>query len=282
MDFIYFLGRLHVLALHLPIGILYVVILMELLARIPRFAALRSTATFLWGAAAVTAIITVTMGLMHASEGGFTGESLQRHRFLGILIAVASTALWVFRAKGFNAYQKLQPVTGVLMLLLVAVTGHYGGNMTHGSTYLIEYAPAFLKKLAGEEVRAKATSATDADVFADVVQPMLEQRCGSCHWVDTRKGGLSFSTYERLMEGGEMFPAVVPKDLMQSELYARVKLPSTSDDYMPKEGKTPLSADQLAIIKWWIEAGAPGTGAVGTLSPPAEVAALISKELGIK
>ena len=282
MDFIYFLGRLHVLALHLPIGILYIVILMEFLARMPRFAALRSTATFLWGAAAVTAIITVVMGLMHASEGGFTGESLQRHRFLGILIAVASTAIWVFRARGFNAYQKLQPVTGVFMLLLVALTGHYGGNMTHGSTYLVEYAPAVLKRLTGEEVREKASSAAEADVFVDVVQPMLELRCGSCHGEDTRKGSLSFATYELLMEGGEMFPAVVPKDLMQSELYARVMLPATSDDYMPKEGKTPLSADQIAIIKWWIEAGAPGMGAVGTLNPPADVAALISKELGLK
>jgi hypothetical protein len=51
---------------------------------------------------------------------------------------------------------------------------------------------------------------------------------------------------------------------------------------MPKEGKTPLSADQIAIIKWWIEAGAPGTGPVSTLNPPADIAALISKELGIE
>lgn len=78
-----------------------------------------------------------------------------------------------------------------------------------------------------------------------------------------------------------MFPAVVPKDLMQSELYARVNLPDTSEDYMPKEGKTPLSADQIKIIKWWIEAGAPGTGAVGTLNPPEDVSGLISKELGL-
>jgi uncharacterized membrane protein len=282
MDFIYFVGRFHVLALHLPIGIIYAVVLLEFLARKPRFAGLAAAANYLWAAAAVTAVITVAMGLMHASEGGFTGESLERHRMYGIAIAVASIALWIFRVKNLDTYRTLQPVTGIIMVVLVAMTGHYGGNMTHGSTYLVEYAPAPLKRLAGMEVREKASSAADADVFADVVHPMLELRCGSCHGEDTRKGKLSFATYELLMEGGEMFPAVVPKDLMQSELYARVMLPPTSDDYMPKEGKTPLTADQIAIIKWWIEAGAPGTGAVGTLNPPAEVTALISKELGIQ
>ena len=281
MDFIYFLGRLHVLALHLPIGIIYVVVLLEFLARKPRFSGLSLAATFLWGAAAITAIVTVVMGLMHAAEGGFAGESLDRHRLFGILIAVASTGLWIFRARGVNAYRKLQPLTGVVMLILVAITGHYGGNMTHGSTYLVEYAPAPLKRLAGMEVRERVTSAATADVFADVVHPMLELRCGSCHGVDTRKGKLSFATYDLLMEGGEMFPAVVPGDLTQSELYARVTLPETSDDYMPKEGKTPLTADQISIIKWWIEAGAPGVGAVSSLNPPEDVAALIASELGL-
>lgn len=281
MDFIYFLGRLHVLALHLPIGIIYVVVLLEFLARKPRFAALGSAATFLWGAASITAIITVVFGLMHATEGGFTGESFERHRLLGILIAVGATAMWAFRAKALPAYLKLQPVTGVAALLLVAITGHYGGNMTHGSTYLVEYAPAPLKRLAGMEVREKASSAAEADVFADVVHPMLEERCGSCHGTDTRKGSLSFATYDLTMAGGEMFPAVVPGDLQQSEAYARVMLPKDNPDYMPKEDKTPLTPEQIRILAWWIEAGAPGSGAVASLNPPEDIAALISGELGL-
>ena len=164
MDFIYFLGRFHVLALHLPIGIIYAVVLLEFLARKPRFAGLAAAANYLWGAAAVTAVITVAMGLMHASEGGFTGESLERHRIYGIVVALASIALWIFRVKSLDTYRTLQPVTGIIMVVLVAMTGHYGGNMTHGSTYLVEYAPAPLKRLAGMEVREKASSATDAEV----------------------------------------------------------------------------------------------------------------------
>lgn len=281
MDFIYFLGRFHVLALHLPIGIIYVVVLLEFLARKPRFAALASAATFLWGAAAITSILTVAFGLMHASEGGFSGESFERHRLLGILIAIGSTAMWIYRAKALNSYRKWQPATGVIALLLVAITGHYGGNMTHGTTYLVEYAPAPLKRLAGLEVREQASSAMTADVFADVIHPMLDQRCASCHGTDTRKGRLSVATYDLLMEGGEMYPAVVPNDLKQSELYARITLPQTSDDFMPKEGKTPLTADQVKIIGWWIEAGAPGSGAVESLNPPADIAALISTQLGL-
>lgn len=279
MDFIYFLGRFHVLALHLPIGIIYVVVLLEFLARKPKFAAWAPAATFLWGAAAITAVITVAFGLMHAQEGGFVGASFERHRLLGILIAAGSIAIWIFRAKALPVYQKIQPLTGVAALLLVAVTGHYGGNMTHGDTYLVEYAPAALKRLAGLEIREKATSAAEADVFVDVVHPMLEERCGSCHGEDTRKGRLSFATYELTMAGGEMFPAVVPGDLGQSELIVRVNLPSDHPDYMPKEGKTPLTGEQIRIITWWIEAGAPGAGSIASLNPPAEILELVSAEL---
>ena len=56
MEFVYFLGRFHVLALHLPIGLVLAAIVLDFLARKPRFEPLGAARTFLWSGAAVTAI----------------------------------------------------------------------------------------------------------------------------------------------------------------------------------------------------------------------------------
>ena len=42
---------------------------------------------------------------------------------------------------------------GIAMLALVSITGHYGGNLTHGTTFLGEYAPSFLRSLIGAAPR---------------------------------------------------------------------------------------------------------------------------------
>jgi hypothetical protein len=50
---------------------------------------------------------------------------------------------------------------------------------------------------------------------------------------------------------------------------------------MPAEGKTPLTDDQVAIIRWWIEAGAPNGGTVGGLEVPPEMRETLTNELGV-
>ena len=280
MHWIYFFGRFHILAVHLPIGIIYVTVILEFLARRPRFAALAGAANYLWAAAAITAIGTVALGLAHSTEGGFDAYTLNRHRALGISVAVLATALFCLRVRRPALYQRSQVFTGLLALVLVAVTGHYGGSLTHGSTYLFEYAPPALQRIAGLQIsNKKPVKTADADVFADVVHPILQLRCSGCHGDTTQKGKLSFSTYARTMQGGEDYPAVVPGDLKQSELYYRVTLPHDSKDFMPRDNKTPLTPDQVRIIGWWIQAGAPGSGAVGTLKPPADILKLIDQQL---
>ena len=57
-DFVFFLGRFHVLALHLPIGIVIAAVVLDWLARRPRYATLAQASPFLWGAAALSAVFT--------------------------------------------------------------------------------------------------------------------------------------------------------------------------------------------------------------------------------
>lgn len=279
MAWIYFLGRFHVVVLHLPIGILCLAVLVDFLARWPRHQALAAAGPLLWGATALTAIATVALGLAHFAEGGFSGPDVERHRALGISVALLATLLWIWRVRGAARYQLWQPLTGIVALVLVTLTGHFGGALTHGPAFLTERAPAALRALLGlGAVRAKSADVAGAQLFDDLVHPLLMLRCGSCHGESTRKGKLSFASYDLTMAGGEDFPAVVPGDLVQSELYARVTMPRDNKDAMPKDNKTPLTADQVRLIAWWIQAGAPRSGTVSQLQAPAELLPVLAAE----
>ena len=158
---------------------------------------------------------------------------------------------------------------GIAMLALVSITGHYGGNLTHGTTFLGEYAPSFLRGLIGAAPRRPTrTSVAAADPYLDVVQPLLEQRCGTCHNDDKRKGGFSVGSYDSTLVGGDTGRAIVPGNLEASELIYRTGLPPDDEAFMPAEGKTPLTAEQVEILRWWVGAGAPHDTTVGAIGAP--------------
>jgi hypothetical protein len=168
-------------------------------------------------------------------------------------------------------------------MVLVSATGHYGGNITHGSTYLFEYAPGFIRALHGME--ARRSSVTDlalADPYFDIVKPITDERCMSCHNDDRRRGELSMATYESLIAGGEFLPVIVAGDSASSSFIQRIRLPHDGDDFMPAEGKTPLTARQTDIFEWWVNAGAPANTTVGAMGVSADVEAMLKEELGIR
>src|SRR5215207_8719131 len=151
-EFGFFLGRFHVLALHLPIGIVIAAVVLDWIARRPRYAALAQAAPFLWAAAAISAVLTALLGYLHFGEGSFTGPSADAHRLWGTVTAVAAVGGWWLAARNAGA-GAIRLAAGIAMLALVSITGHYGGNLTHGTTFLGEYAPSFLRSLIGAAPR---------------------------------------------------------------------------------------------------------------------------------
>jgi hypothetical protein len=87
------------------------------------------------------------------------------------------------------------------------------------------------------------------------------------------------------MRGGKDGPVVRAGDVSGSDLFRRVNLPPGRDDYMPKEGKQPLSPDQLKVIELWIGAGVSPILAVDAIkdapvtSPSATVADVVFEEV---
>jgi hypothetical protein len=117
--------------------------------------------------------------------------------------AAAVVAAAVLRQLRPGAYKFAHVPITVALVVLVTLTGHYGGNITHGSEFLVEYAPEPLRRLAGEEARRViVTDPAKADAYLDVVQPVFDAHCTVCHNDSRKKGGLSLAGRARLMAGG--------------------------------------------------------------------------------
>jgi hypothetical protein len=88
--------------------------------------------------------------------------------------------------------------------------------------------------------------------FAQDVRPILQASCEICHG-DMRTSGLDLRTRDTALKGGNHGVAIVPGSAEQSRLYRRIA--GLEQPSMPKEGQ-PLSAQQVALIKAWIDQGA--------------------------
>jgi len=86
--------------------------------------------------------------------------------------------------------------------------------------------------------------------FSHEVAPILARRCLSCHGSRVSKGRIDLETYAGIMRGGVNGEIVVPEDAESSTLYLAVE-----DETMP-EDDTPLTEEEMAIIKTWIDLGA--------------------------
>jgi hypothetical protein len=93
---------------------------------------------------------------------------------------------------------------------------------------------------------------TDESLFREKVAPVLEARCLRCHGDITSKGDLNLTTAADVLKGGHSGPAVVPDHPDESLLLDKI---AGDPPEMPLKEK-PLSRQEVAGIRAWIEAGA--------------------------
>src|SRR6185369_11092161 len=85
-------------------------------------------------------------------------------------------------------------------------------------------------------------------------KPLLDSRCISCHGLDKVKGGLRLDSRAAVLKGGENGPALVPGKPADSLLLQAV-MHSKKDLEMPPKER--LTSNDVAVLKRWIEDGAP-------------------------
>lgn len=289
-DFVLFVGRFHPLVVHLPIGFLVLAVIVAFVSKLEKFQKLEVALDFILLLGAISAILACALGFMLSQGGDYDPNTLFWHQWLGIGLAVVSVVLYCIRTKapqvGGISAKLNSSYAFVLILVLLTFTGHYGGNLTHGSTYLLQYAPDPIRIMAGMGPKAvprpPVTVLDSADIFLDVIHPVIQSKCSSCHNQDKTKGQLLLTTYENMLLGGEEGPSLVPGDLERSLMYQRVTLPSTHGDYMPAEGKTGLTDDELAILEWWITNDAPPSMQLAFMQVEIDISPKLERVLGVR
>ena len=61
-------------------------------------------------------------------------------------------------------------------------------------------------------LRAETPNSADGEFFEKEVRPLLVEHCFKCHGNGKAKGGLSLSSREGILKGGDSGPAVIPND----------------------------------------------------------------------
>jgi uncharacterized membrane protein len=260
------LGHFHVVLVHLPIGILLLACVFQWLERLPKFSSLSSATHIALLIGMICAILAALTGYLLSFSGDYDEGLVITHQWFGISVAAVSIAMFYFHSKA--APFKTQVSVSILLFVLIVITGHLGGALTHGSDYLTKSW-----NLSPDTVvqRKPIPNVQEAMVYSDIIQPVLQTRCYSCHGKNKQKGKLRMDDSLRLMKGGKDGPVILPGNAEKSEMVKRLSLPRGDDDHMPPTEKPQPTEQEIALIHWWIAAGAPFDKKVKQLDQPEEL-----------
>ena len=220
-------------------------------------------AIIFWGM--LSAVAAAATGLALASNGDYEEELVEPHEWSGIALAALSIALYVLYRK--NVKNSVKKLFSLVILILIFVTGHFGGSITHGSEFITA-------GLTGEQEAPEMKPIPNIQqtmVYTDVVQPLLKSRCYNCHGSRKQKGKLRLDEQEFILKGGESGKTVVPGSPEESEMIERLLLPLNDDDHMPPKGKTQLTKEQIEMLEWWVSTGADFHKRVNELKQPESI-----------
>ncbi len=329
-----FVGRFHPIVLHLPVGALGLLCLMELLCLTRRGEqSLGAGALLTLWVGAAGSVMAVLAGIMLSREGGYEGGNFTLHQTLAIVGTSGVLLALVIRlfsmSQGNRELMHAYRAVFLGSFGLMGLGAHFGGNMSHGSKFLTEHAPEPMKsQMIGMEkwmlsfvekpkapapaqpalpstaptaptppapaptpppalattptppvnsaptpappaMTAEPTEATKL-VFQHVILPIFEAKCNKCHNEDKSKGDLRLDTYEMAMKGGENGNNLVAGKPDESLTIQRILLPMDDDEHMPPEGKEQVTPAELAVLRYWIQAGASATQKVSEAQFPPE------------
>jgi uncharacterized membrane protein len=244
------IGRMHPLILHFPIVILLIAMLMEFFRFKSENAANTFYRNFLQNLLLVGTLfagVTVIMGLFLSREEGYSGDTLLWHKWTGAgIFFIASLIYWLRESPWYKA--PVAKVGALLTVVGLVLTGHYGAVLTHGDNFIFE--PILSSRAAAPVPLDKAV------VFDDVIKPILDQKCVSCHNADKLKGQLMLTDAQSMLKGGKSGKLFVPGNPQISLLLERVHLPLEDKKRMPPSGKPQLTTEEVQLLALWVKANA--------------------------
>jgi uncharacterized membrane protein len=289
-DWAMFFGHFHPVVVHLPIGMLMIAAIFEFISRKKGLEVLQpAIAPILWWGM-ITAIISCIFGYLLSTSGEYSEDTLFWHQWMGIGVALVALGAWYMKKNWQHdaGLKKVYMPSIYGLVILLTGTGHLGGNMTHGEDYLYTYTPEPFRSIAGLPPRTSGTGGgakkieniEQALVYQDIIAPVMEQKCWSCHNANKIKGQLRMDKIELLAKGGENGPIFKANDPENSEMLKRVLLDIEDEHHMPPKGKTPMTEQEIALLHWWIKSGAKFDTKVAQAKPDEKIKPILAALAG--
>jgi uncharacterized membrane protein len=264
-----FIGHLHPVIVHLPIGILLLGVFMMAYEHYSG-ADFKTPISFAFLVGSISAVLACIAGWILSNSGEYDALLVQKHQWTGIATAILGLLAYVLKQ-----YRK---ILSILLTLLVFITGHYGGTLTHGENYLFNSnenantIPSDTLKGASKKITQTISSGKDSisivkyNLYKDEVAPILKLRCYNCHAALKQKNGLRLDGEMFIKKGGKNGKIFVAGNAFKSPLYTSLLLPLDDEKHMPPKGKHQLNQNEILIIERWIKSGASFEDIIDTIS----------------
>ena len=250
-----FLGSLHPLIVHLPIGIVLLTIAIDVFMR-NKNNSVQRVITMGWFFSFYSGLLAALFGWFLGDNGYYLESQINIHKWSGIAFVSICFIIWLLRYTNFRFSKSFNRSINLTSIILLMITGHFGGEMTHGQNYLFENLPYTQKKISVTTLSETKRSNNDSlFVYEDLIHPVLEEKCIACHNQNLASGGLNMSSIESMIKGGNSGAGIQNGNPFESLIYKRVSFPHDHPKFMPPTG-VPLSYDQIATLEWWIDNGA--------------------------
>jgi uncharacterized membrane protein len=263
-----FIGHFHPVLVHLPIGFILAGLLLLWLSRKPKYAGLLPAIPVIlfWGA--VMATVSCITGYLLSMSDDYESNLVGWHQWMGIGVALLSWVLWLNQKRKVDGFDRA--LISIALFGMIIITGHLGGSLTHGSGYL-SFANIYGSDSGSVASIKPLPNVQEAMAYQDVVKPILETKCYSCHGANKQKGKLRMDDSLALMKGGKDGEIIEPHDAANSEMIKRLLLPVDNEDHMPPKEKPQPTESQIALLHWWINNGAAFNGKVKDFEQPGKI-----------
>jgi len=202
----------------------------------------------------ISAIVSCITGYILSQTGDYDESTVNLHQWMGISVAVVSIITYFLYKK--RSLRKWQLPLASLLVLLIFITGHLGGSLTHGSDYLTQpFENLFSNDSTAVIKRKPIANVQEVFVYSDVIQPIFQAKCYLCHSKIKQKGKFRLDDSVSMIKGGKDGVVIIPNKSGESELIKRIMLPTEDEHHMAPKEKSQLTENEIALLKWWIDNG---------------------------
>ena len=257
-------GRFHPLIIHLPIGFIVMGLLIEINKK--KFKWSNDALKFIFFWATISGILSIISGYFQYQKAGYLWDTIDLHLYAGISTVFLSFCFYLYLNGVKYLISVPRKVYTIGHLVILSITGHLGGNITHGEDHLTE--PIYnMVGMSNEDMKESMNykDYSDKSVYVNLIQPIINNKCVKCHNPKKTKGGLQMHNFEVLKKGGRNGPILDFKNPELSEILVRIHLPKSEKKHMPPSGGKQLSREEIKIIGNWISQGSSPVQSVAEL-----------------